>query len=101
VRGVTLASPAEFLSLAEPPAEDFLCKLQRVKLLATRPLSYAEVAASPPATLLAASHMYVRRGGTVAPLRGPIRCLIGPGIFSGWRSLAAKRSSASTASNRI
>jgi hypothetical protein len=35
---------------------------------ATRPLSYAEVAARPPAALLQASHLYVRRGGTLPPL---------------------------------
>jgi hypothetical protein len=39
----------------EPPAEEFLHKLQRVEMLATRPLSYAEVVAKPPAAFLWAS----------------------------------------------
>ncbi len=63
-----MALRAEFLSTAEPPATDFLKKPQQVEMLATRPLSYAEAAARPPATLLLASHVYVRRGGTLPPL---------------------------------
>jgi hypothetical protein len=63
-----LALPAEFLSAEEPPAAEFLQKLQQVKFPATRPLSYAEAAAKPPAALLEASHVYVRRGGTLPPL---------------------------------
>jgi hypothetical protein len=59
---------AEFLSTAEPPATDFLKKLQLVEMPATRPLSYAEGAAKPPAALLRASHVYVRRCGTLPPL---------------------------------
>jgi hypothetical protein len=47
-----LALPAEFLSAAEPPAAEFLQKLQQVEIPATRPLSYAEVAAKLPAALL-------------------------------------------------
>jgi hypothetical protein len=35
---------------------------------ATRPLSYAEAAARPPAVLLQASHVYVRRDVTLPPL---------------------------------
>jgi hypothetical protein len=35
---------------------------------ATRPLSYAKVAANLPAALLQASHVYVWRGGTIPPL---------------------------------
>jgi hypothetical protein len=68
VYGAALALPAEFLSAAEPPAAEFLQKLQQVEIPATRPLSYAEVAAKPPAALLQASHVYVRRGGTLPPL---------------------------------
>jgi hypothetical protein len=60
--------PAEFLSTTEPPAADFLKKLQQVELPASRPLSYAEAGAKPPAALLQASHVYVRRGGTLPPL---------------------------------
>ncbi len=67
VYGTVLALPAEFLSTADPLATDFLRKLQ-VEMPATRPLSYAEAAARPPAALLQASHVYVRRGGTLPPL---------------------------------
>ncbi len=45
------------MSTAKPPAAEFLQKLQQVEIPATRPLSYAEVAA-----LLQASHVYMRRG---------------------------------------
>ncbi len=68
VYGAALALPAEFLSTEEPPAAKFLQKLQQVEVPATRPLSYAEAAAKPPAALLQASHVYVRRGGTLPPL---------------------------------
>jgi hypothetical protein len=68
VYGAALALPAELLSAAEPPAAKFLQKFQPVEISATRPLSYAEVAAKPPAALLQASHVYVRRGGTFTPV---------------------------------
>jgi hypothetical protein len=68
VYGAVLALPAEFLSTAEPAAAEFLQKLQQVELPDTRPLSYAEAAAKPPAALWQASHVYVRRGGTLPPL---------------------------------
>ncbi len=68
VYGATLALPAEFLSAAEPPAAEFLQKFQQVEIPATRPLSYPEVAAKPPAALLQASHVYVCLGGTLPPL---------------------------------
>jgi hypothetical protein len=42
VYGAALAPPAEFLSAEEPPAAEFLQKLQQVEIPATRPLSYAE-----------------------------------------------------------
>jgi hypothetical protein len=63
-----LALPAEFLSTAEPPAAEFLKKLQQVQMPATRPLSNAEAAAKPQAALLQASRVYVRCGGTLQPL---------------------------------
>jgi hypothetical protein len=68
VYGVALSFLAEFLSTAEPPAGEFLQKLQRVEMPATRPLSYAKVVAKPPPALLQASHVYVWRGGTIPPL---------------------------------
>jgi hypothetical protein len=68
VYGAALALLAEFLSAEEPPDAEFLQKLQQVEIPATRPLSYAEAAAKPPAALLQASHVYVCRGGTLPPL---------------------------------
>jgi hypothetical protein len=47
-----LALPAEFLSAAEPPATEFLKKLQMVEMPATRPLSYVEAVATPLAAFL-------------------------------------------------
>jgi hypothetical protein len=68
VYGAALALPAEFLSTAEPPAAEFLQKLQQVEIPASRSLSYAEVTAKPPGALLQASHVYVRCGGALPPL---------------------------------
>jgi hypothetical protein len=62
---MALLLPAEYLSAAEPPAKEFLHKLQQVEMPATRPLSYVKVAAKPPAALLQASHMYLRHGGMI------------------------------------
>ena len=82
-----MALLAEFLSAAEPPAAEFLQKLQQIEIPATRPLSYAEVAAKPPAALLQASHVYVRRGGTLPPLAplfvGPYEVLERTDKYSG------------------
>ncbi len=75
VYGAALALPVEFLSAEEPPAAEFLQKLQQVEIPATRPLSYAEAVAKPPPALLQASHVYVRRGGTLLPLT---RLYVGP-----------------------
>ncbi len=66
--GAALALPAEFLSTAEPPATDFLKKLQLVEMPATRPLSYAEAVAKLAAALLQASHVYMWHGSTLPPL---------------------------------
>jgi hypothetical protein len=63
------------LSTAESPAAEFHQNLQQVEIPATRPLSYPEVAAKPPAALLQASHVYVRRGGALPP-RAPL--YVGP-----------------------
>jgi hypothetical protein len=68
VYGVAFVLPAKFLSTMEPPAADFLKKLQKVEMTATRPLSYAEAAARLPAALLQASRIYVCRGGMLLPL---------------------------------
>jgi hypothetical protein len=52
VYSAALSLPALFLSAAEPPAEEFHHKLQRVEMLATRPLSYAQMMVKPPAAFL-------------------------------------------------
>jgi hypothetical protein len=67
--GAPLTLPGELLlPAAEPPAASFMESLQQPLLIPTRPLSYAEVAAGPRPALMAASHVYVRRGGTLPPL---------------------------------
>jgi hypothetical protein len=85
VYGAALSLLAEFLSTAEPPAGEFLQKLQCVEMPATRPLSYAKVVAKLPAALLQASHVYVWRGGTIPPLAplyvGPYEVLERAGKF--------------------
>jgi hypothetical protein len=66
--GTPLSLPAEFIRDAEPPAEHFLERLRGMEMPATRPLTYAEVAAKPPTALMEASHVYIRRGGAITPL---------------------------------
>ncbi len=60
--------PAEFIRVAEPPAEVFLEKLRGMEMPATRPLTYAEVTAKPPTALMEASHVYIRRRGAITAL---------------------------------
>ena len=77
--GTPLSLPAEFIRDAEPPAEHFLERLRGMEMPATRPLTYAEVAAKPPTALMEASHVYIRRGGAITPLAplytGPYKVL--------------------------
>ena len=51
----------------------------------TRPLSYAAVASTPPASLMSARYVYVRRGGLIPPLSplyvGPYAVLAAGGKF--------------------
>jgi hypothetical protein len=79
VFGAPVALPGQFVQTAEPPAAFFAEQLQGTVMPPTRPLSYAQVAACPPARLMEADFVYVRRGGTVAPLSqlyvGPYRVL--------------------------
>jgi hypothetical protein len=56
-----LSLPAEFIWVAEPPAELFLEKLRGMEMTATRRLTYAEVTAKLPTALMEASHVYIRR----------------------------------------
>jgi hypothetical protein len=66
--GAPLTLPGELLPTAEPPVSTFIESLQQPLHIPTRPLSYAEVAAGTRPALLAASHVYVRRGGVIPPL---------------------------------
>jgi transposase InsO family protein len=75
--GAPITLPAEFIAAEEQPVESFVKRLQSVQPPPTRPLTYAQAAAACPPALLAAEHVYVRRGGVVPPLSplyvGPFR----------------------------
>jgi hypothetical protein len=59
----------QILDTEEPPPADFIAKLrQSGPPPPSHPLSYPQMAAKPPAALLSASFVYVRKGGTVPPL---------------------------------
>ncbi len=87
VFGAPLVLPGQILDTGEPPPADFIAKLrQSSPPLPSRPLSYAQMAAKPPAALLSAAFVYVRKGGTIPPLSplysGPYRVLAsGPKVF--------------------
>jgi hypothetical protein len=68
VYGVPLTLPGQLLSFSEPPASDFLDQLRTVHLPPTRVKTYAEAAATTPASLLAAKYVYIRKGGVSPPL---------------------------------
>jgi len=69
VFGSPLSLPGQLLTSPEPPVAAFLHRLRSLPPPPpTRPLSYAAVAASPPASLLTARYVYVRRGGIIPPL---------------------------------
>ncbi len=63
-----LTLPGQLLSSSEPPAADFIEQLRAVNLPLTRVKTYAEAAATTPASLLAARYVYVRKGGVSPPL---------------------------------
>jgi cleavage and polyadenylation specificity factor subunit 1 len=80
--GAPLTLPGEFIAGPEPPPQEFVDSLRAAPPPpSTRPRSYAQVAASPPASLLKAAFVYIRRGGTVPSLQplyaGPYRVLSG------------------------
>jgi hypothetical protein len=80
VFGAPLVLPGQILDTGEPPPADFIAKLrQSGPPLPSRPLSYAQMAAKPPAALLLAAFVYVWKGGTIPPLSrlysGPYRIL--------------------------
>jgi hypothetical protein len=70
VFGTPLTLPGELVDAAEPPAAVFLTKMQATTFVPppVRPLSYAQVVAGPPDSLWRANFVYVRRGGSGAPL---------------------------------
>jgi hypothetical protein len=81
VFGAPLVLPGQMLDTEEPPPADVVAKLrQSGPPLPSRPISYAQMAARPPAALMPGAFMYVRKGGTVAPLlplySGPFKVLI-------------------------
>jgi transposase InsO family protein len=69
VFGASVSLPGQFLASSEPPAEAFL-EQNRIGQPPppSRPLSYAQMAASPSASLMSAAFVYVRKGGTVPSL---------------------------------
>ena len=87
VYGAPLTLPGEFLDVGELPVSNYVDKLRATpSSIPTRPLSYAEVTATPPASLQAASHVYVRRGAVAPPLtplyQGPYAVISrGPKFF--------------------
>jgi len=85
--GAPLSLPGQFITAEEPPPADFVEKLRSASPPPqTRQPTYAEMAAKPPAALMAAKFVYVRRGGVVPPLEplylGPYQVLDnGPKVF--------------------
>jgi hypothetical protein len=80
VFGAPLSLPGELLSSAEPPVDSFVARLQHAQPPpATRPLTYAQAAASVPPALFAARFVYIRQGGVIPPLsplyQGPYRVI--------------------------
>ena len=102
VFGAPLVLPGQILDTGEPPPADFIAKLrQSGPPPPSRPLSYAQMAAKPPAALLSAAFVYVRKGGTIPPLSplysGPYRVLAPARKFSGCRLERGRRPCPSTA----
>ncbi len=78
--GALLSLPGQFINAEEPPPAGFVEKLRTASPpLPTRQPTYAEMAAKPPAALMAAKFVYVRRSGVVPPLEplylGPYQVL--------------------------
>jgi hypothetical protein len=63
--------PGEFLAAGEKAPEVFTALLQQRAPVQPRRLTYAEAACKPPAALMAAPFVYVRRGGAIPPLSQP------------------------------
>ncbi len=74
-----LVLPGQILDTEEPPPADFVAKLrQSGPLPLLRPLSYAQMAAKPPAALLSEAFLYIQKGSTVPPCRRSTAALQGP-----------------------
>jgi transposase InsO family protein len=81
--GAALTLPGEFIAVPdvpEPLPQEFVDSLQVAPPPpSTRPWSYAQVVATPPASLLQAKFVYIRRGGTVPPLKSHLgQALVSP-----------------------
>ncbi len=69
VFGAPLSLPGGLLEAGERPPEVFMEQLRAAPPPpATRPLTYAQAVASVPQSLRQAKFVYIRKGGTVAPL---------------------------------
>ena len=85
--GAPLPLPSQILETDKPPLADFMAKLQQGHPPPPfRAISYAQMAAKPPAALMSLAYMYVHKGGTIAPMSplysGPYQVLSsGPKIF--------------------
>jgi hypothetical protein len=80
--GAPLPLPGEFIVGPERPQQEFVDSLRAAPPPpATRQRSYAQVAATPPSSLLKAKFVYICRGGTVPSLQplyeGPYRVISG------------------------
>jgi hypothetical protein len=65
-----LTLPGEFIAGPELSPQEFVDSLRATPPPpSTRPRSYAQVAATPPSSLLKAKFVYIRRGGTVPSLQ--------------------------------
>jgi hypothetical protein len=71
VFGCPVMVPGQFLDTPEPLAAEFMEALQSIQSPPTRHRSYASVAAAPPPALMRASFVYIKKGGSVAPLSPP------------------------------
>jgi transposase InsO family protein len=69
VYGVPLTLPGQLLHPAEPPVETFVEQLRSIQPPPTRPLLFAQAAASVPQSLMSARFVYVRMRGSGSPSR--------------------------------
>jgi hypothetical protein len=74
--GAALTLPGEFITVQEPPPQEFVNSLRAAPPPpSTRPWSYAQLVAAPPTSLFQAKFVYIHYGrhGAVptAPLSGP------------------------------